>query len=58
MGNFFMTPGLLVIYAQKRSKEHRVQNTLSLDRQVPTTDVQIIWFLKVFSLDDSFGHYD
>lgn len=58
MRNFLMTPGLLLIYAQKTLKEHHVQNTLSLDRQMSTTDVQIIWFLKMFSLDDSFGHQD
>lgn len=46
------------MYAQKTLKQHHVQNTLSLDRQTPTTDVQTMQFLKMFSLEDSFGHYD
>lgn len=46
MGNFFMTPGLLLMHGQKMLKQHGVQNILSLDRQIPTTDVQIICFLR------------
>lgn len=52
MGNFswFLASG--------RHWSNTVFNILSLDRQMPTTDVHITWFLKMFSLDDSFGHYD
>jgi len=48
------------MYAHKRSllKQLSVEKVLSQDRQMATTDVQIIWLWRMLSLDDSLGHCD
>lgn len=57
-GKLFFDSWTLTYACTENVDQNCIQNTLSLDKQTPTTDVQIIWFLKMFSLEDSFGHYD